>query len=34
VTALFCAAYAEGDAQHRERWSLDWPEMRVESTGN
>lgn len=34
VTALFRAAYAEGDVQHRERWSLDWPEMRVESIGN
>jgi hypothetical protein len=34
VTAFFRVAYAEGDAQHRERWSLDWPEMRVESIGN
>jgi hypothetical protein len=25
VTALFSAACTEGDVQHRERWSLDWP---------
>jgi hypothetical protein len=33
VTELFRYAYIDGDAQHRETWSLDWPLMRVESIG-
>ena len=33
VTQVFRYAYREGDAQHRETWSLDWPQMRVASIG-
>jgi hypothetical protein len=34
VTQLFRNAYKDGDFNHRDKWSLDWPKMQVESIGS
>lgn len=31
VTQLFRYAYRDGDARHRENWSLDWPQESIPS---